>query len=1236
MQKIVKWILMVTICLLLCPINTMAAGSAEITDCVIDAMNTDKVNVSVKLSSTLTSDDSTLYLFAVPVYVDDLSARTPVGGKKVSAAGEYSFEVSLNHNSASSLLYSKFYAAIKSDGKYVAVSDSKYITNPEVLATGTEARREPSSKKGLQVSFYIPTDIEDLGIEHGFVNIVLENIISNVPTEYSYVYNGKTYYFTSVLADYDTLIGNMTEAGVSVTVALLNEYREGYEYLLPSNVSPRIGTFNYAFNTSTQKGLDTIAATTHFLAERYSNSTSGKGKIENWVIGNEVNDNLQYYYMGEQDTDTYVQAYLQSFRVMYTAIKSAYKNANVYIPLQNRWATEDSTTDYGGKSFINTFNKYAKQQGDMDWGLAYHPYSFPANDADILNDGDPTIDKDGNGLYGGEVLDSVDSPIITMKNIKHLLNYFHNEELLNADGEVRSIILSEQGYTSYSNISGKNEAKQAANIALAYYICEMNDDIDAFILRGHGDEDEGSEYFMFGLWNTGADGYPTTPKFAYEMYKYLDTSDSLTYTEFAKSALGIEKWSDVVDGWDASKLTSMKNRTNGTLYTAAAVSGGNVIATDMLNEWAIGYNVHGFGVHDYAGNYFPRGLCVTNPNAYYLAYQGIEKYFTTALNLSENSYLSFGVNFKPKDASGASDKLELRIRLHSGDDVYDANGIINVNTDYKVCLDVTGWSGKASVDKVEIWVREYGKTTSFDGTFTLYDFATASNVTGLSALQNVAVSKIDLSNAELKYENTFDFNGSPLAPEVAVAVNNQTLVQNVDYDVIYHNNINVGTATITVVGIGNYCGYQNASFTIKGDYPTVYQGVDYAPVYAYGYYKANNPVVVEEVGDDPDAVLKHFVTKGMKYALQGIGSFNVLAYAKLNDDLPKYYGNDYQAMYKHFLEFGQYENRAFSGTKPDDMEMPEYPAYVSDTEYNGVDYKDVYNLEYYSTNNPDVAAALNGDAQAMLQHFVEWGMAEGRQASAEYNLEAYRANNPDVAAAYGTDNKSCYMHYILCGKAEGRIAVSSGNAGNDSTGTGSVGGENVYNGVDYSLVYDGEFYAQANPDVAAAFDGNSALMLQHFVECGMREGRQASAGFDLNVYRANNGDVAAAFGSDNASYYMHYINCGNAEGRVAAGNSGGQNGGVTEDNLDYSLVFDADFYTNAYGDVNAAFGNDESALLNHFINYGMGEARQGSANFDVRKYKDNYGDLNAAYGEDWVNYYKHYIQYGYGEGRLGK
>lgn len=91
----------------------------------------------------------------------------------------------------------------------------------------------------------------------------------------------------------------------------------------------------------------------------------------------------------------------------------------------------------------------------------------------------------------------------------------------------------------------------------------------------------------------------------------------------------------------------------------------------------------------------------------------------------------------------------------------------------------------------------------------------------------------------------------------------------------------------------------------------------------------------------------------------------------------------------------------------------------------------------------------------------------------------------------------------------------------------------TYDGFDYGLVYDYDYYLQMNPDVAAAFHGDPELTLRHFVEHGMAEGRVSSRMFDLATYKANNPDVVAAFGNRAAEYYRHYCNYGFKEARVA-------------------------------------------------------------------------------------------------------
>lgn len=84
-------------------------------------------------------------------------------------------------------------------------------------------------------------------------------------------------------------------------------------------------------------------------------------------------------------------------------------------------------------------------------------------------------------------------------------------------------------------------------------------------------------------------------------------------------------------------------------------------------------------------------------------------------------------------------------------------------------------------------------------------------------------------------------------------------------------------------------------------------------------------------------------------------------------------------------------------------------------------------------------------------------------------------------------------------------------------------------------------------------------------------------------------------------------------------------------NLDMSPVFDPVFYANKYPDLKAAFGNNNSALFNHFTTCGMNEARQAISTFDPVKYRAAYPDLNAAFGNNWPSYYMHYVSTGKNE-----
>ena len=93
-------------------------------------------------------------------------------------------------------------------------------------------------------------------------------------------------------------------------------------------------------------------------------------------------------------------------------------------------------------------------------------------------------------------------------------------------------------------------------------------------------------------------------------------------------------------------------------------------------------------------------------------------------------------------------------------------------------------------------------------------------------------------NASLETD-LFLYTGKEITPHVLVTYQDKALVLNEDYTVSYSNNIEAGTGTVTITGIGSFKGTLTKDFTItKGDDAkepkTVYVTKEYGPTYNYG------------------------------------------------------------------------------------------------------------------------------------------------------------------------------------------------------------------------------------------------------------------------------------------------------------------------------------------------------------------------------------------------------------------
>lgn len=89
----------------------------------------------------------------------------------------------------------------------------------------------------------------------------------------------------------------------------------------------------------------------------------------------------------------------------------------------------------------------------------------------------------------------------------------------------------------------------------------------------------------------------------------------------------------------------------------------------------------------------------------------------------------------------------------------------------------------------------------------------------------------------------------------------------------------------------------------------------------------------------------------------------------------------------------------------------------------------------------------------------------------------------------------------------------------------------LYQGIDYSLVFDPTYYANKYQDLKKSFGTNATSLFNHFCTFGMKEGRMASSNFNVTVYKNNYVDLRNAFGNNLPLYYKHYITNGYKEKR---------------------------------------------------------------------------------------------------------
>lgn len=286
------------------------------------------------------------------------------------------------------------------------------------------------------------------------------------------------------------------------------------------------------------------------------------------------------------------------------------------------------------------------------------------------------------------------------------------------------------------------------------------------------------------------------------------------------------------------------------------------------------------------------------------------------------------------------------------------------------------------------------------------------------------------------------------------------------------------------------------------------------------YYMDRYPDVRAE-GVDP---LFHYCSIGWKEGRNPCIGFDTLFYLGDSPDVAQSGMNPFV----HWLRHGREEGRRASFPKPAELVTREESSSITIVEEFGPEHKDIlqsglFDADYYVVNNPDVADSKLDP----IQHFLTYGLKEGRSPSADFDTAFYIAHNPDIAASH----EQPFLHWLHYGRAEGRKAAPDRAidiAEPEETFLLSAKDEyeSEYEAVAESGLFDEAYYLLHNPDVAeAGFDP-----ILHYVAFGWKEGRNPSADFETTFYLNQYPDVVAS----GMNPFVHWSMHGRAENRRGA------------------------------------------------------------------------------------------------------
>ena len=217
--------------------------------------------------------------------------------------------------------------------------------------------------------------------------------------------------------------------------------------------------------------------------------------------------------------------------------------------------------------------------------------------------------------------------------------------------------------------------------------------------------------------------------------------------------------------------------------------------------------------HEYA--YMPLSIYYPEDGGYYVS--------KLILRYTNDEWSIYGISFKEKDLLSFVVMLSDLVRgdflvspgAYMTDSLYNFTAMVPISTYFPIDMTKDDWGLSLGMAKLS----ELDDVASFKASYKVSDvYGVTLNVDTAVEAANEAAQRgefvRDISLTDITVADTV-YTGLEAAPDVTVTYGGKTLTNGVDYKVIYDGSSEPGGASLAVFGIGDFCGANYLTYTIK-------------------------------------------------------------------------------------------------------------------------------------------------------------------------------------------------------------------------------------------------------------------------------------------------------------------------------------------------------------------------------------------------------------------------------------